>query len=280
MWAGFWMAAVCATCPTAKATQPPPQRIVSINICTDELLVALVKTSRIAALSYLARDARSSSIVELAKTLPSASGTAEQALSFKPDLVLAGTFTTPATVRLLKRIGIRVEKIPIATSLSGLFDNLRRLGDILQVREKADTLIRQLKSRLENASADTVRDRPSAIFYQIGSVASGKGTLADDVLRAAGFRNIASEQGLHGFAPFPLEKVVFARPDYVILSRRVFRYQTPTAANLRHPALQHALRKNGFLMMPEHLLTCAKPATLEVIERLVRARKKRAARTR
>ena len=42
---------------TIAVAGPPPQRIVSLNLCVDQILVDLVALGRIAALSHLAADA-------------------------------------------------------------------------------------------------------------------------------------------------------------------------------------------------------------------------------
>ena len=99
---------------TGGAATAKPMRIVSLNLCTDQVLVDLVEVRRIAALSFLARDANLSAISARARTIHQVRGAAEEVLSLDPDLVLAGTYTTPATVDLLRRLGRNVTVLPIA----------------------------------------------------------------------------------------------------------------------------------------------------------------------
>ena len=57
--------------------------------------------------------------------------------------------------------------------------------------------------------------RPTAVIFGQNGVATGAGTLADSVLKAAGFRNLAAERGFSGMAPYPLELLIIDRPDVV-----------------------------------------------------------------
>ena len=57
MWRAILL--ILALCWSGMA-QAKPQRIVSLNLCTDQLLLQLVEPERIAALTYLSDDPRQS----------------------------------------------------------------------------------------------------------------------------------------------------------------------------------------------------------------------------
>ena len=80
----FCLALCCAALPAAAK----PQRVVSINLCADQLLVALAAPGQIAALSPLARDKRLSYVAGAARSLPVHRGTAEDIVKTQADLVL------------------------------------------------------------------------------------------------------------------------------------------------------------------------------------------------
>ena len=82
-----------------------PARIVSLNVCTDQILVDLVPRHRIAAVTHLATDPLSAAHPERAAGLPSTRGSAEEVLAKDPDLMLAGQYSTIAAVALLRRLG-------------------------------------------------------------------------------------------------------------------------------------------------------------------------------
>ncbi|MGB0498119.1 MAG: ABC transporter substrate-binding protein, partial [Rubricella sp.] len=71
-------------------------RVVSINLCTDILVLQLADPGQIAALTFLATDPRSSILAEEAAGFPLIRGRAEEVFALDPDLVLAGAFSDPA----------------------------------------------------------------------------------------------------------------------------------------------------------------------------------------
>ena len=72
-----------------------PRRIVSLNLCTDQLLM-LLAPERIAALSILATDPLLSVMAAEARRYPLVRGDAEEVLRFDPDLVVAAPFAARA----------------------------------------------------------------------------------------------------------------------------------------------------------------------------------------
>src|SRR5436190_15371629 len=99
--------------PAYTADTAPPVRIVSLDLCTDQLLVELVDRARIAAVTHLGADPAVSAIPEKVRGIPITHGGAEDVLRYDPDLVLAGPFGVSATVGLLRRLGRNVVVVPL-----------------------------------------------------------------------------------------------------------------------------------------------------------------------
>ena len=95
-------------CLIAGGAWAEPARVVSINLCTDQLAMMLADPGQLVAVSHLARDPRSSTMVAQAMAYPITYGRAEEVFLKAPDLVLAGTYTTQATVDLLQGLGVEV----------------------------------------------------------------------------------------------------------------------------------------------------------------------------
>ncbi|QJE72173.1 ABC transporter substrate-binding protein [Aerophototrophica crusticola] len=119
----------------ALAAAPPvlakPQRVVSLNLCTDQVAVLLLPRERIAALSFLALDRELSAVADSAAGLPTVQGMAEEILPLQPDLVLAGSFTTRPTVALLRARGIKVLELGLADDFDAIRAQLRQVADAL-----------------------------------------------------------------------------------------------------------------------------------------------------
>ena len=84
-----------------------PQRIVSINLCADELVLRLADPRNIASVTWLSRNPDSSNVAQLAAQVPINHGLAEEIIPLDPDLVIAGIYTARTAVALLKRAAFR-----------------------------------------------------------------------------------------------------------------------------------------------------------------------------
>ena len=89
MLAGLWLVGMAS-----GAAAERPQRVVSMNLCTDQLAMLLAAPGQLISVSYLAQDARSSAMAEAAQGFEMNHGLAEEIAFLRPDLVLAGRYTT------------------------------------------------------------------------------------------------------------------------------------------------------------------------------------------
>ena len=91
------------------AAAPPsvPRRIMSLKICTDELLLDLAPPSRIASITFLSRETASLKVWPQGAHIPVNHNTAEEILAVHPDLILTDTFTPPSLKPLLARTGAK-----------------------------------------------------------------------------------------------------------------------------------------------------------------------------
>lgn len=219
----------------APAAAAPPARVVSLNVCTDQLAMLLAAPGQLVAVSELARDPRSSAMAAEAMGWPVTGGSAEEVFLLRPDLVLAGTYTTRATVEILRRLGIPVIEFAPETSFADIRANIAAMGSALGREAAAAALLGDFEAGLAALPPPPAR-RPVAILYGPNGYTQGTGTLADAVLRAAGFENLAARLGIAGYGQVPLERLVMERPDLVVTGEG---YDAPALAQevFRHPAL-------------------------------------------
>lgn len=261
----------------ALAQATPPRRIVSLNLCTDEIVLDLVQRERIAAVSHLAADPLVSAVADRAQGLPWTRGEAENVLALEPDLVLAGTFTTPATLDLLERIGRRVVRVPQASDLDGIHAAIRAVAAAVHEQGRGEELVHAFGAALAAARADLppFHDAvlPSALIYQVNGLSAGAGSLADALIRAAGLRNHAASLGLGAGGALPLEVLAASPPDLVILTGPADEYRTVVAENLRHPVLRAVLTARASVVVPWRLWLCGSHHAGEAVRRLAEARR-------
>ncbi|WP_245510689.1 ABC transporter substrate-binding protein [Antarcticimicrobium sediminis] len=252
--------------PVGAAAGTAPKRVVSINLCTDQLALLLAAPGQIVSLSHLSHDPDSSSMAEAAQAYPTNGSGAEEVYLLSPDLVLAGTFTASATVRMLRDLGIRVELFAPARSLEDIPERMAQMGAALGRAPEAEAQIARFHADLARLSAPPAR-RPRAALYYVNGYTTGDRTLAGDILRAAGFDNVATEAGLEQGGTLALEQLILLAPE-VIVSGRDYPGQARAEEVLTHPAL-HALtgtRIAGTLTDRDWI--CGTPLVLSAVQKM------------
>ncbi|MFZ1104962.1 MAG: ABC transporter substrate-binding protein, partial [Hyphomicrobiaceae bacterium] len=245
---------------TAHAQAPPkPQRIVSLDLCADQLLIELAERERIAAVTHLAADPEVSAIWEKAKGLPVTRGAAEDVLRHRADLVLAGPFGVAPTVSLLRRLKANVVIVPMASDLDGVRAAVRAVAAAIGEEARGEAMIGAFDRRLAEVKPSPQDTAPTAIVYQVGGAVSVAGSLADAALAAAGFRNKAAAYRLTRGGQVPLELLAAAPPDLLILSSTADDHRTVVADNLRHPVLATLRRQRPSVVLPWRLWLCGTP---------------------
>lgn len=240
----------------------------SLNLCTDQLAMALAAPGQLISISFLSRDPNLSPVYEEAKAYPVNQGLAEEVFLARPDLVVTGTYSLHNTTSLLKRLGFRVEEFSFVQTVETIPGDIRRMGALLGQGEQAEALASHFETELARIAADQCAPRPTALAYDQNGIALGAGTLADSVLKAAGFRNVAAEQGLQGIAPFPVETVVDIKPDVVILSSGYDDAPTLGAFVPRHPAIVALENTRVGTFVPPNSWSCGGPSVLDAIKAL------------
>ena len=129
-----------------------PARIVSCSLASDEILLALVGTERLAAVTALAADPARSSAAEEAKRVPrqisSLAAEAETLLALKPDLVVISPYNTPEAVEVLRRAGAPIFRLAPLDSLEGIRKNVRLLGEAAGEPEGAARILAEFEALL------------------------------------------------------------------------------------------------------------------------------------
>ncbi|MBW8638633.1 ABC transporter substrate-binding protein [Hoeflea sp. WL0058] len=256
---GILLAVLAAASQVAAA----PQRVVSMNLCADQLAMMLAAPGQLISVSYLARDPEASAMAVEAQAFPVNHGLAEEIFLLQPDLVIAGQYTTQATVSMLKRLGIPVAIMAPADSLEDARDRMTEMGAHLGHPEKATALVAEFDENLGRLAQDA-DEGPRAAIYAAHGYTFGPQSLSGDILRAAGLRNVAEEAGLDRGGMLALERLVMLAPDLVILSQR--RGGNSRAEEiLNHPALRALLEEAGVAPLTDRNWVCGTPHVLRAI---------------
>ncbi|MGU3537590.1 ABC transporter substrate-binding protein [Methylobacterium sp. A54F] len=272
------LSAVLATMPAARAagTAETPVRVVSMNLCADELVLRLADRDQVLAVTYLARDPRGSTVAAEAAGLPVTRGLTEEVVALRPDLVIAGAFTTRATVGMLKRVGSPVLELGVPADLDGVRGQIRQVAEALGHPERGEALVADLDARLASV---TPAIRPlRALVMRPNAFTVAPGGLGDALIRAAGLVNVAAEIGRDRFGQVPLEAAAMADADLIVVDEAAPGAPSLADTLLHHPVFRALAREHRTVAIPNRYWTCPGPQVAEVVARLAAAANARAPR--
>lgn len=248
-----------------------PQRIVSLNMCTDELVLRLADPERIASVTWLSQDPNNANMAEAARRIPPNHGLVEQVLATRPDLVIAGAFTTRATVGLLKRVGTSPREFGVPRNLAEMRAQIREMAALLGEEARGETLVADIDARLATLAARRPERPLRAIVLRPNGFTVGRGSLVDEILTRAGLVNIAAELGIESYGQIPLETVALAGADVIVLNETPDGPPSLAHEVLHHPVIARLSDRLRLVSLPSRLWTCAGPSVVDAIELLVAA---------
>lgn len=255
------------------APAPKPSRVVSLNPCLDVILFHVAERPQIAALTHYARDPEASTLAHLARNIPITHETAEEVVALAPDLVLLSRHSALATRQALTRLRVPQAMFDVPHTVADSLAQIRQVARLIGQPGRGAAVVARIEAAIAAVTPPPGAPRLSAIVYQPNGFAAGAGTLTDEMLRRAGFDNVAARYGLGRWGNVSLERLV-ADPPQVLLAGEAAP-GAPTWADrvLSHPALARlspAMRREVF---PQRLLYCGGPVLIETAAVLGRARR-------
>jgi len=237
---------------------PRPQRIVSLDLCADQFLAPLADPGQIAALSRWARDPNLSTVWKQAKALPVSGGSAEEVLALHPDLVITGPFGGQSIKPLLPA-HVRILELPDAPTGPQIEANARLVAGAIGRPARGAAMVERMRAALARLGKQAPGRGRVAAYYQRRGYVTGTGTLVDDLMRRAGLVNLATRLHLGPLARVPLEAMVAARPDFLILEGDPAHATDQGSRMLDHPALARAVPPSHRIVLPARFTTCGGP---------------------
>jgi len=244
--------------------------VVSLDSCSDQLVLALADDNQILSLS---RDATGpfSYFLERAQDFPTHQGSAEEILLLHPDVVLSTGAGDPALVKMLEDLGFRVVKTGLPGNMEEALKSLEAVGRTLKQGGTAARLAASTKERLaalESAPGALV----SAVYMSPSGITTGSGTFLDEVLLLAGLDNLMADGGVTGWASFDVESFITIHPDVLVTS--FFDSKVGNAESWRfseHPAVREVMNRTTIVDVPSKYLSCPAWYAIEGAE-YIRAR--------
>ncbi|HEX3914411.1 MAG TPA: ABC transporter substrate-binding protein [Steroidobacteraceae bacterium] len=239
----------------ALADAPGPKHVMSLSMCTDDLLLELLPPERIASVTYYSRDPDNSQQWPQAAKVRINGGTVEEVVAEKPDLVLAGTYTTPAARALLKKLGFPLLEVPPAENFDQIRAVTRQVAHALGRDERGAALIAKMDSTLQQLAATKPAQTIRVAAWGEGGSIPGKGTLFDAILSAAGGVNVATSLDDQGYASFDVEQLIAARPDILAFAAHLTDTPGLNTDVAQHPLIRKLYGRRS-VTYPGALFSC------------------------
>ena len=250
-----------------------PKRIVSINLCTDQLVLMLAPREHIQSLSHLAADPEYSFMWQEAKGFTLNDGLVEQIIPLKPDLILAGTHSSTEAANMLKQLGYPIEVLPLPQSLDEVGRFILKMGELLDQKEKAAQLLASMQNRIKAVQQlKQNQAKKLAVIYAPNGFTAGSKTFKHELLSYAGYRNLAAEAGIDFYGNLSVEQVLSARPDLMIIDDSTRNQDSLAQSYTNHPALKRLMGETGVIKLPVNQWLCGGPMAADAIETLAHSK--------
>jgi iron complex transport system substrate-binding protein len=191
-------------------------RIVSLHAAASEIICALGAQDQLVGVDVTSVYPV---VLEEKANLGHISGiTAQGILSLKPDMVIVNSVEFSEQLEAqLKEVGVEIHKISPDYSVNGSLALIKQIGVIVQLEEKAQELINDVKKEFESIQ---LTDVPKSVVFVYARGAgtlmvAGKNTQMNALIELAGAQNAFAD--FDGFKPLTTESLVSVNPDILFL---------------------------------------------------------------
>jgi iron complex transport system substrate-binding protein len=250
----------------AAAADP---RIASMNLCTDQLLVPLADPEQILGLSRYSRDVWQSFAAGDARHYPKLSGSAEDVLVIRPDIVVASLYDKRSTRELLKENGLHLAEFAVPRNLDEVKAQIREMGDLVGHPDRARAEIVRLDDAIARARNVVSQHRYNVLPLSRRGWVSGTDSLLSSLLTETGLFNAAGDLGIAFGGYASLETIVKLKPDFILVSDAGDRAEDDGHAFLLHPALEKLYPPSRRIVIPDRLTVCGGVMIADALDRLV-----------
>jgi ABC-type Fe3+-hydroxamate transport system substrate-binding protein len=148
----------------------------------------------------------------------------ERILILKPDLVLTTSAgNPPQVIERLRELGLNVFHTEQA-GLDGIFETIRKIGELTETRRNAEATISSMKKELmrikNRLPSMNIKPRVLYLLWTAPPMAPGGSTFLSEMISLAGGKNIFDSSGTRIVKP-SLEKIIKLDPEIIFLPQDV-----------------------------------------------------------
>ena len=258
--AASFLLAACTAPPQPQAgAGGTPRRVVSLNLCTDELLLLLAGPDQVASVTHLSHLPAETPLARMASRYPANDGKLANSMAAAPDLVLTqGGGGDPAGIAA--RIGVPLIDLPFPQTIDDVKASIGTVAQALGRGRAGEALI----ARIDALQAS----EPSATRETLWFGADGR-TAAADGLTAQWMRLAGFEQRAEASEQVTMETLLVRPPEWLLRSSyRADQYSRSLARG--KALLERGGRRLALVNTDGRRWTCMGPLLIDEILRLRR----------
>ena len=225
--------------------------IVSLDLCTDWMLLKFADPSQVRAYSPLLYKYQADWVPD---GLPVHDGSLEHILQLDAGVLISGEYNAILLRKRLQQLGKQVEVLSLPNTLDGIRRYQAEFLELIGAKPGSDEVDwdRTYAPRHE-----------SLLLLGPNGIGTGANTLENDLLRKAGWDNYIEASG---YVSLRMERVVANPPDAIYSSAPL----SNSLANLfiRHPAIQSLMAEDEAARGEDWRWQCPGPWSLELIQEL------------
>ena len=230
-------------------------RIVSLDLCSDQIVLILADQNQVAAISTAADDVYSF-YREKAVFFPKTRGKIEEIIMLEPDVVMQTYSTTMNMGKMTKRIGASLIELNYSNEPEILYKNIKMAGKVLGQNDRASQFNKRYANRI-NKIKNQPRSKLKIAYVTPSGVTAGIGTSVNDIIKLSGFESYAATHNFKGWLNLPIENLIMDPPDIFITG--YFEDKAVTQSNwslARHNSLIKMMKNIPTVNIPSSYLSC------------------------
>ena len=208
---------------TVTTFKQAPQKVLTLALSSDGIIMGLGMEDKLVAVNYLADDPVSSNLVEQAKKIQHKikNPSAEEVLALKPDVVFAYDWSDMNRVENLRNLGMNVIVLKGPATIEDIRQNVRTVAKSMHADSKGEELVKLMDSRLtqvkQQVEALKLQQPKKIVLVSLMSSYGGEGCIFDDMCKEAGVINGVSAAGIKNGQQVTKEMLVKIDPDLLIM---------------------------------------------------------------
>ncbi|MBF0622635.1 MAG: ABC transporter substrate-binding protein [Magnetococcales bacterium] len=233
-----------------------PSGIVSLDLCTDWMLIKYAQPNQIRALSELIHHYP---VDWVDPKWTTHNGTLEQIITLNPALVLAGEYNALLLRKRLQELGLTVKVLSLPKSISDIYNYKQQFMNHIGHPESLSALPERATRQTEKPTGK----QATLLLLGANGIGTGRNTFEDGIIQQSGWQNYLRDDG---YIPLDLESVINDPPDALL-------WIAPHSAALanqfaEHPALIKAIPPQHWLTTDYWRWQCPGPWSWALIEQL------------